>query len=77
MFAAIVGTNRIDLELTSTVPNLAHPTRNYQRVINLVHEMTNARVWGGVHYRESVVKVVDQNRKVAHWTLERYFLPQR
>ena len=77
VFATFLGSNRIDLELTSTVANLAHPTRHYDRVVDLVHEMIDARVWGGVHYRESVVKGVDLGRKVAHWTLERYFLPQR
>lgn len=77
VFAAFLGTNRIDLDLTSTVPNLVHPTRHYDRVTDLVHEMIDARVWGGVHYRESVIKGVDLGRKVARWTLERYFLPQR
>jgi hypothetical protein len=73
VFAKFLGTNRIDLELTSTVPNLAHPTRHYDRVVDLVQEMIDARVWGGVHYRESAIKGVDLGRKVAHWTLERYF----
>ena len=76
VFAAFLGTNQIDVDLTSTVPNLARPTRHYERVVDLVQEIVNARVWGGIHYRESVVKGVDLGRKVAHWTLQRYFLPE-
>ncbi len=45
-------------------------------VVDLVQEIVNARVWGGIHYRESVVKGVNIGRKVAHWTLQRYFLTE-
>jgi hypothetical protein len=75
VLAAFFDTNRIDLDLTSAVPNLTHATRHYDRVTDLVQEIINARVWGGIHYRESVVKGVDLGRKVARWTLKRYFLP--
>jgi PAP2 superfamily len=76
VLAAFFGTNRINLDLTSAVPNLTHPTRHYDRVTDLVQEIVNARVWGGIHYRESVAKGVDLGRKVAQWTLKRYFLPE-
>ncbi len=75
VFAAFFGTNQIEVDLTSTIPNLTHPTRHYHRVTDLVQEIVNARVWGGIHYRESVVKGVNLGRKVAQWTLKRYFLP--
>lgn len=77
VLAEFLGTNRLELDLTSTTPNLAQPRRHYSRVVDLVHEMIDARVWGGVHYRGSVVKGVDLGRKVAHWALARYFLLQR
>src|SRR5205085_10011263 len=75
MLATFVGTNDIDVELTSTVPNLLHPMRHYDRVVDLVQEIIDARVWGGLHYRESGIKGVNVGRKVAHWTLQRFFLP--
>ncbi len=53
-----------------------HATRHYNRVVDLVQEIIDARVWAGIHYRESVVKGVNIGRKVAHWTLQRYFLPE-
>jgi hypothetical protein len=75
VFATFFATNQIDVDLTSTVLNLAHPTRRYGRVVDLLQEIIDARVWGGLHYRESGVKGVNVGRKVAHWTLQRYFLP--
>ena len=76
VLAAFLGTNRINLDLTSTVPNLTHATRPYDHATDLVQEIIDARVWGGLHYHESVVKGVDLGRKVAQWTLKRYFLPE-
>jgi PAP2 superfamily len=75
VFAAYFGTNRIEIDLTSTIPNLTRSTRHYARVTDLVQEIIDARVWGGIHYRVSVVKGVDLGRRVAHWTLQRYFQP--
>jgi hypothetical protein len=75
--AAFLGTNRIDLELTSTVPGLLHPTRHYARVNDLVREITDARVWGGIHYRGSAVMGSVLGRKVVRYALARYFLPLR
>jgi len=76
VFAAFLGTNRIDLDLSSTVPNLMHPTRHYNSVADLTRENMNARVWGGIHFRDATVKGVAVGRKVAHWALKRYFLPE-
>ena len=75
VLAAFLGTNRINIDVTSTVPNLLHPMRHFDRVVDLVQEIINARVWAGLHYRQSVVQGVNVGRKVAHWTLQRYFLP--
>jgi hypothetical protein len=75
VFASFFDTKRIEVDLTSTVANLANPTRHYQRTDDLVHEIVNARVWGGVHYRQSVEVGVDLGQRVARWTLKRYFRP--
>jgi hypothetical protein len=73
VFAAFLSTNRIDLDIISTVPNVQ--ARHYEFAYNLKQEIIDARVWAGFHYRESVLKGVILGRKVAHWTLKRYFLP--
>lgn len=76
VYAAVLGTRQIELDLTSTTPGLLQPVRHYARVNDLVQEISDARVWGGVHYRGSVETGVEMGRKVAHWALKRYFLPQ-
>ena len=75
VYAAFVGNQRIELDINSTVPNLMQPTRHYKLAQDLVHEIINARVWGGIHYRESDIKGANLGRMVAHWALQRYFLP--
>jgi hypothetical protein len=45
-------------------------------VADLTQEIMNARVWGGIHFRDSTIKGVVTGRKVADWTLKRYFLPE-
>jgi hypothetical protein len=70
-----LGTNEIELELASPLPNLVQPVRHFHRATELLDAVINARVWGGLHYRESVIKGVNVGRKVAHWVLARYFLP--
>ena len=75
VLVAFLGTQRIELDLTGTAPNLMQSTRHYKYAHDLVQEIIDARVWGGIHYRESDVKGATLGRKVAHWALQRYFLP--
>jgi len=75
VFVEVLGTQRIGLDLTSTAPNVLQRTRHYESAQDLVQEIIDARVWGGIHYRESDVKGAALGRKVAHWALQRYFLP--
>ncbi len=76
VLASFLGTNRIELDLTSTAPNLLQPQRHYERVTDLTREITNARVWGGIHFRDATNTGLALGRKVAHWTLKRYFLAE-
>lgn len=75
VFAAFLDTENINIDLTSTVPNLVKTTRHFRTVDDLVDTVVNARVWGGIHYRQSVVLGARLGRKVAEWTLERFFQP--
>jgi PAP2 superfamily len=73
MFSEFLGTQHINVDIPSTVPGIG--ARHFTNVNDLTQEIINARVWAGIHYRESVVTGVNLGRKVAHWTLQRYFLP--
>ena len=76
MLATFFGTKRIELDLTSAAPNLLQPKRHYAQVADLTQEIKDARVWGGIHFRDATTKGVALGRKVAHWTLKRYFLAE-
>jgi hypothetical protein len=75
VLVAFLGTQKIDLELSSSAPTLVKATRHYEYAQDLVQELIDARVWGGIHYRESDIKGAILGRKVAHWALDRFFLP--
>jgi hypothetical protein len=68
-----VGSDRVDATLTSNLPKLVRPARTYEQAGEMIGEMSNARVWGGLHYRHSVDVGADLGRKVASWALARYF----
>ncbi len=70
---AFLGTSTINLDISATVPNLLHPTRHYQTASQLLYEIGNARVWGGMHFRFSVNAGVRLGQHVARWVLQRYF----
>ena len=73
VFATFLDTQQIEVTIPSTVPGI--PARYYTTANALTKEIIDARVWGGIHYRESGVTGANLGRKVAHWTLQRYFLP--
>ena len=73
VFAEFFGTQHIEVDIPSTVAGIA--TRHFTNANDLRNEIVDARVWGGIHYRGSDVTGVNLGRKVAHWTLKRYFLP--
>jgi hypothetical protein len=77
VFANFLGTYRIDLDMTSTAPNLSQPKRHYVWATDLRQEVMNARVWGGIHFRDATIKGLAMGRKVADWTLKRHFLAER
>jgi hypothetical protein len=51
------------------------PTRHFERAHDLRAEIINARLWGGLHYRDSSIKGVTLGRKVARYDLHHAFRP--
>jgi hypothetical protein len=69
-----LGTKRIAVTLTSTtVPTM--PTRHFERARDLREEIIEARLWGGMHYRDSSIKGVALGRDVARYVLRHAFQP--
>ena len=54
-------------------PNNWAATRTYNNVLGLQHEIVNARVWAGLHYRGSGEAGLQIGRMVARFDLEHYF----
>jgi hypothetical protein len=75
--AKLLDTHRIEVDIPGAAGGLTTLTvsRHYATVEQLDREIVNARVWAGLHFRDSGETGVKLGRDVAHWTLDRYFLP--
>jgi hypothetical protein len=68
--AKFLGTRNIDL----TIPSLTGlGDRHFDTVGDLEYEVTNARVWGGIHYRTAIEDGSRLGTKVAHQMLAHHF----
>lgn len=61
-----------------TIPSLTGlGDRYYATAGDLVTEVGEARIWGGIHFRSAVDDGSDIGRKVAHQVLAKYFKPAK
>jgi hypothetical protein len=67
------GTKKVKLVITSLAPG-AGPTRTYNRLDELVKDVQNARVWGGLHYRSTVEQTGEDFPQIAKDVGKHYFL---
>ena len=58
------GTKRVKLVITSTAAG-AGPPRTYDNLDELVKDVENARVWGGLHYRSTMTKTAKHFPRIA------------
>jgi hypothetical protein len=80
MYAAVLGTHHIDVTIRGSADGSANnwtASHTFETVKDLQREVVNARVWAGLHYRGSAREGLELASEVAHWTLQRYFLPAR
>lgn len=70
------GTKRVEFTLTSTsVPGFASYSHHFTSTQDLVKEIIDARIFGGMHYRTSGVHGTVIGNKVAHYVAKHYFRP--
>jgi hypothetical protein len=67
--AAFFHTSTINFDMDSTVTGTTH---HFSTVAQMVTEMANARVWGGIHWRFSTVDGTALGRNVARWAVEHF-----
>ena len=69
---AFFGTGEVSITFTS---NITHTTHTFTNLQDVVREVDNARVYGGMHYRHSVLQGNVLGRMVASYVCMNYFQP--
>lgn len=69
------GSDVLFFQMTTTNPNAVQKTRMFTRFSQAEDEVVNARVYVGIHYRNSDRVARAQGVRVANWIFKRYFLP--
>jgi hypothetical protein len=77
VLTSILHTPQIQVDIPGSVggANTLTTTRHYATARDMRDEIVNARVWAGLHYRNSGVVGVRLGRAVAHYGLDHYFQP--
>jgi len=79
VFSAFLGTNQINLDVHGFDPNgpagNLNAVQHFTTADDMRTEIANARVWGGLHYRFSVVAGVQLGQQVAAYDLKHAFQP--
>lgn len=68
------GTKKVAIALSSTVTN---STRNFDNTDDIIKEIIDARIFGGMHYRASGRDGANIGKKVTRWMTKYYFQPVR
>jgi hypothetical protein len=80
MYSFVLRTRRIDVTLHGSAdgtPNNFTAVHTIEWASQMRREVSNARVWGGLHYRDSTAAGLVLGRDVARSTLRRFFQPVR
>jgi len=73
---AYFGTDELSFNMTSAAPDLIHPVRHYDRFSQALEDILNARIYGGMHYRNSTEFGSELGHQVARQMVQNFFLPQ-
>jgi hypothetical protein len=77
VFTSVLGTPNINLDVTgfdaAGAPGNFNSVRHFATGEDLITDVMNARVWGGLHYRFSCTAGATLGRSVAHWDLTHAF----
>ena len=71
------GTDEFDFKIDSTVAGLTNPVRSYASFSQALDEVADARVYGGMHYRNSTHKGAIIGKQVSHFVTSHLFRPSR
>lgn len=69
------GTDVLNFQMTTTNAKASQKTREFTRFSQAEKEVVNARVYVGIHYRNSDRAARAQGLRVANWVFKNYFRP--
>ena len=69
------GSDLLKFQMTTTNPNAAQKTRFFTRFSQAEDEVVDARVYVGIHYRNTDRVSRTQGLRVANWVFKNYFRP--
>ncbi len=67
------GTKKLSFDWDSTVASVTQKTRRYDSTDEFLRDIVDARVYGGMHYRNSGEAGVQLGRKTAQWVMRNHF----
>jgi hypothetical protein len=70
----LFNTDEFNFSIDSSISGLSSSVRNYSSFSQALNEVFDARVYGGVHYRNSVRYGAKIGKKVSHYATEHFFL---
>ena len=78
-FQDFFGTDKVEFEVVGgrSLNGVLIPPRQFERFSHALKEVIDARVWGGIHFRNADVQGAVIGKKVAHWMRKHYFQPVR
>lgn len=73
--ALFFGTDQVAFQMTTTNPKAQQKTRTFARFSDAESEVIDARVYVGIHYRNSDQVARAMGLRVADWVFKNYFRP--
>jgi hypothetical protein len=69
------GTDNFNFTMDSLVPGLTQPVRHYTSFSQALQDILDARVYGGMHFRNSTHKGAIIGKQVSHFATRHFFRP--
>ena len=70
------GTKKLAFDWDTTVASVVQKTLHYESTDDLLRDVIDARIYGGMHYRNSGEAGVQLGRKTAQWVARYHFEPR-
>ena len=71
------GTDNFDFTMDSLVPGLTEPVRHYTSFSQALQDILDARVYGGMHFRNSTQQGAIIGKQISHFVTRHFFRPVR